>query len=545
MKWLRVWHPVLIGQIPILSAYMANRHQIGLYDLLIPAALTLVLTCMLWALLAWTLKDIAKAALAVSASLFCFLNFNLFDDYSAALSAGTSAAFAIFTLVAVLLACVALLALGMFLVFRRPNAVRTTTVWLNAFSILVTVIIVGPLASDTGRVAIYQTAKRAKPTFLSRPGEIGGPEAGVALETGPKPARLPDIYYIILDAYGRSDVLRDIYDYDNREFLNHLTKKGFYVAGRSTSNYCMTFLSLTSSLNCRYLDQKTGSDWSSFDIAIRNSSVLKTLQQFGYHFVCYASDFPPTDMRNADVYLSPALATTSRENEFYTLLLDKTPLRLRGKSWGYEDFPEDAQDLYTEQRDRTLFVFDTLGKIARDHSPKLVLAHIVCPHPPFVFGENGEDTSPRNRRYLLTDGSYYFTYYGQAADYVQGYRRQISYITKRAEQTIDEILKNSAEPPIMILQSDHGPGSRWVCDSADPDKTDLKERMSILNAYYLPGSGAKGLYEDITPVNSFRLILSNYFGAKAELLPDKSYFCSSKDPFQYVDVSARVRTGAR
>ena len=63
----------------------------------------------------------------------------------------------------------------------------------------------------------------------------------------------PDIYYIILDAYGRSDVLQTTYGIDNSVFLSQLQELGFYVAECSMSNYAQTELSLSSSLNLNYL----------------------------------------------------------------------------------------------------------------------------------------------------------------------------------------------------------------------------------------------------------------------------------------------------
>jgi len=49
-------------------------------------------------------------------------------------------------------------------------------------------------------------------------------------------------------------------------------------------------------------------------------------------------------------------------------------------------------------------------------------------------------------------------------------------------------------------------------------------RMTIFNAYYLPGGGKELLYGTITPVNTFRLILDHYFGTNLGLLDDSSYY---------------------
>ena len=72
---------------------------------------------------------------------------------------------------------------------------------------------------------------------------------------------------------------------------------------------------------------------------------------------------------------------------------------------------------------------------------------------------------------------------------------------------IDALLKNSSSPPIIIIQGDHGPGPSFRSPSID--KLCLKEKASILNAYYLPGLPSNSLYETISPVNTFRIFLTN------------------------------------
>jgi hypothetical protein len=57
--------------------------------------------------------------------------------------------------------------------------------------------------------------------------------------------------------------------------------------------------------------------------------------------------------------------------------------------------------------------------------------------------------------------------------------------------------------------------------------------MKILNAYFLPGEGAAGLYPSITPVNTFRLIFDVYFGADLELLEDVSDHSTADDFFDF------------
>ena len=61
------------------------------------------------------------------------------------------------------------------------------------------------------------------------------------------------------------------------------------------------------------------------------------------------------------------------------------------------------------------------------------------------------------------------------------------FLSKQVEAMIDRILANSPEPPVIILQSDHGSG--MCLSTEDLEQTNVRERMSILNAYYLPGAG--------------------------------------------------------
>jgi hypothetical protein len=102
-------------------------------------------------------------------------------------------------------------------------------------------------------------------------------------------------------------------------------------------------------------------------------------------------------------------------------------------------------------------------------------------------------------------------------------------------KTIDAILAKSSRPPVIIIQGDHGPGGFLDWDS--PAQTCLWERASIFNAYYLPGPNASALTPDISPVNSFRVVLNTYFSANLELLPDYTYFTSHRLTRQIIDIT--------
>jgi len=159
----------------------------------------------------------------------------------------------------------------------------------------------------------------------------------------------------------------------------------------------------------------------------------------------------------------------------------------------YPDFEYlDTSHFWYEQ---TRYVFDYLGSLPQRPGAFFVYAHINAPHGPYVFDSNGNF---RYIPYVDSDPVYYTD--------------TITYINKRLLELVDQLILQSSPDPIIIIQADHG--SHIV--SAGYSKHE------ILNAYYFPNRDFE-LYETITPVNTFRLVLIHYFDQDMELLPDKIY----------------------
>ena len=322
---------------------------------------------------------------------------------------------------------------------------------------------------------------------------------------------LPDIYYIVLDSYARADLLQQAYGYDNTPFISKLEEMGFYVAQCSQSNYMRTDLSLASTLNLDYaqsLSDKFKPDTYSrtllFDL-LKHSAVRKTLEAAGYKTVAYETGFNWSEWDDADVFMGPS-PLWSDLTSFEELLLNTTMLRLL----------EDADKINASQisnnhaRGRTSYVLDSIPELVKYPGPTFAFIHIISPHPPFVFGPDGEFTDPDA---FLNDNQKY-----PAKKYALGYTNQVTYLNTRMEQILETLINESARPPVIIVQGDHGP---WM----QPEN----KRFWILNAYYLPGHNAE-LYSSISPVNSFRIVLNDYLGTTYELLDDKSYF----SPIPYI-----------
>ena len=321
----------------------------------------------------------------------------------------------------------------------------------------------------------------------------------------------PDIYYIILDAYGREDVLREYYGFDNENFVSFLKEKDFFVANKSRSNYSLTNLSLASSLNMTLLDPllESKDDLKSYHLPllsmVDNSSVITFLKSIGYTYVHFRSDAVITESINsADVSVEPKTPVAS---VFGKMILDSTALSVF-----------DLKYFKDTLRKRTLILdaFEQLEDIPKIKGPTFTLVHLLIPHEPYVFDRNGK--IPRH-----------------TLDNKAKYIEQLVFANKKLEHLLETIFERSETSPVIILQGDHGPEGFGAC--AYPDQVFLRERMSIFNAYHFPGSAGQKLYDYITPVNSFRLLLGQYFGVEIDLLEDKSFLSMCYvNLFRFVEV---------
>lgn len=378
----------------------------------------------------------------------------------------------------------------------------------SPFNLITILLLVYPLSSIVPQVIEEKQLNAAK-LASAQAQEL--PDVSIDAITPPTTDFRPDIYYIILDSYTRADILETRYAYDNSEFLNELEQMGFFVANCSQSNYGLTSLSLTSSLNFRYLDElyPIDPDAKTGPAIIKDSAIHKILKSWGYKMVGFETGHAITEITDSDVYYSRPtdlfIPTEFDVNYFQTSMLNP---------FMREPFFQADVFLASKYRSRILFVLDKLNETAGVDGPKFVFTHILSPHPPFVLGPNGEPTLVN---YLDESGAPDLRIFGE------GYVDQLIFTNKRILDILRNIIEESPEPPIIILQGDHGPHIGKV------------PQTSILNAYYLP-EGAEGLYETISPVNSFRYVLNRYFNQSLPLLPDISRWSPNDKQLKFEEI---------
>jgi hypothetical protein len=321
----------------------------------------------------------------------------------------------------------------------------------------------------------------------------------------------PDIYVIMLDGYPRADTLGRLFDFDNGAFLTALEDRGLQVSSGSRSNYMYTKLSLASVLHMRPVqDIPAVDDEASLRSAINDNPVFDYLRERGYAIAATSAGWETESMRGADIFCAG-----EQLNDFELNLLAGTMAgRLLDLAFTGLVSERDRNGIR-----RSLECIHEVAALDLDR-PRLLFAHVPAPHLPIVFARDGSPADPR--------------LYGHTAqelpvtpvEFERAYTDGVQFLNGEVLDAIDEIQRQSATPPVIVVFSDHGSESRLNWGNAL--LSDLDERFANLFAAATPE--APSLYgDDPTPVNLFPVLLNEYLGADVPLAPDELFVSPVQD----------------
>jgi len=504
------FHPLLFSAYPVLALLALNIDQIGITATIRTLIIVCTLAISMVLLLNLIIKNWHRTAMLVSLFTTLFFSYgHLYHYLESHVVLGLNLGhhrllIAIWLFLGVL---------GVWAIFKKIKQPQRITQGLNIISIVLVSMPIFMMLTYTIR---SKTTQIEQSKVVVRDSEI-------SLQSS---SEMPDIYYIILDAYAREDVLKDNLGFDNSAFITELEKMGFYVADCSQSNYGQTSLSIASALNMDYLEQiserylggKLDMIW--MPDLIQENETRRNLKQLGYTDVTFDNGFYALLWDDADVIYSRDRSGVSRgrsllnANGFEVMLLDNSAFLILTDTFSVfadrflpiKNYPNNVH------RDRILYMLEKLTSIPTEiRSPKFVYAHIVAPHFPVVLGPDGEPV-------VLPEDS-------DPETYASGYTGEVQYLNKRILKVVREIISVSATPPVIIIQGDHG-----------HDRAGATDRMKILNAYYLPGIDKNKLYPTISPVNTFRFVFNEYFNGNYAILPDKSFHSTYQDPLKFTEI---------
>jgi hypothetical protein len=398
---------------------------------------------------------------------------------------------------------------------RRPHVAERVGTFLTLTSVLLVGWSLVKLAGESwhDRQLIQQSALLRK---LGRP-----------ITTRPAMAHAGtprDIYLIVLDEYANASVLRERLSFDNRPFEDSLRALGFIIPVVH-SNYVHTAISIPSLINASQLLELAPEMGGSKDptlpnYLVQNNRSARFLKARGYRYVLFPSQWwlasshsPEADLE-FHAWDGWSLGRSLSQTEFRRVIRAQTPIKV-------------IQPDYRDDVDYVRSTFDGMAQLARNPAPTFAFAHVLNPHPPFVFNrqcrpasrsEASTDKVKRQRRYL----------------------EQLNCLNGIILQLVTTLIRTSPQPPIILLQGDHGTNTLRFSNSPRAEDIPIekaRERLGAFGAFYLPGGGDREFGDSVTLVNVMGNVLRYYFGADLPREPDDMYLSLEDSPYRFHRVS--------
>jgi hypothetical protein len=400
---------------------------------------------------------------------------------------------------------------GLIIVCLRSGKVAAETgKFTTIFLVMLCALLLGSIATN----GIWQERGAIRAALAANYPEL--PQPSVA------PAAKPDVYFVIFDRYARADMLVQHYGHDNGAFLDALRERGFVVADDAFGAYQRTAHSVASTLNLGFIDtQGVGqgsSDWIPLYERLSAPRLFSFMQGLGYQVDTFGSWWEPTRSSaladSSDSFFAvPESLRSFSENALLSTLLEGTGLPFF--------------DARRRQCERIRHQFDALSAAKVADEPRFVFAHLLVPHPPFVIDAQGQCTS-------VAEAS--------VRTRAENYVAQLCYANSRALSMVDAILARDPDA-IIVLQSDEGPwpaqyaGEEIQNFGADVSSVDwlsvppeqLREKMATLSAIHMPGVAPAVIASEFTPVNTFRILLSEVFGVAMPRLERQAFVFHNDD----------------
>ncbi len=323
----------------------------------------------------------------------------------------------------------------------------------------------------------------------------------------------PDIYFLVFDALPSSLAMKNEWGFDNSVLDSFLLKENFYVHSKSKSNYNLTVLSVSSTLNMDYtlpidLYQDETKMYFKASASLLDNSLTRILQQQKYEI----KQYQPVSFVNKDWDGELFFADMLYMNYFYQTL----PGRMyRDLGWNISRFNNKTikNRNLEKYRRRNLSLQNDLQqtKLLVEKSCTLIkenkqfiYAHFQLPHDPFIFDSAGR-LKPTEKTITYTE-----------EEQPTAFKEQVKFTNKIIQELVLHIKKYNRQNTVIIIEGDHG--YRNIHG---------KKGYMIFDNFssvYFPDHDYRHQYATMSPVNSFRLVLNKFFAANLPLLKDSSIF---------------------
>ena len=546
---------ILISWLPLLSNWQLNRYQVSVQDLGFPLLLNTLAACIV-ALLFLRLLLIDRLAGYLGAILTTLLFTNGFDKRMDALYPLVQALDPFHQLgewqdtlysiavAGILLAIATIISIAISRIFQHKGIkFLDSTGGLTVAIVIISILQIAP---------VLHTLTIEWPQFFYRPPSL-------VANTITSSKGTPDIFYIVLDRYASQSVLDTQLHFDNSSFTQFLARSGIITNPNAHNNYPYTTMSIASTLNADYqtdiINKFSGASQQTLEPyheAIRYSSVIQRFKQLGYSYTSIGSEYEATNQ-------APLADSDTEQDGKLTLFNYTFTLNGYGKNelnrsifariikQGIHIHNIVAVSYKSQDNARAaMSQLSTLKQLAKQPPAKrLIFAHILIPHDPYVFNADGSLSTTPNSDNV-----------GKPIQ--QKYLEQVSFINNQMEDVINTIDATSNKQAVIILQADEGPYPMQLTGNVfDPIQVNaevsqgnmlnwsdsaLAMKFGNLAAYRVPQADAADSEKAEDSVNIFRLVLNTYFNQKLPYLPQciYAYADGREKPFNYTDITQRL-----
>jgi len=496
------WYPLALAAYVVLALYAQNVQVVSPWLVMRPLVLIVFGTSALYLLVFLVLRDWHRAGLVVAALLLATFSWGHFVRFVVPPNL-------IFYKTRFFVGYASVVSAFLFYVWRRKRPFQR---WTYPLNVSCTALLVWSI----GLVATSPTCRSSFAMHFLQPAEAKTPSPASVRDGH---SGYPDIYLIVLDSYPRDDVLWQHFGFRNDNFIRWLQSNGFYVVKSSRSNYNKSLWSLASCFNMDYLHVLlpacSPSDRNIADLLslFRHNRLFSLLRSHGYRILAFRTGFDYLDLdREADIYLSPAEPIA---NTFEMMLLELTPIpRILARIGG-------SESMFAHHRRRILFTFNQLSDLSQycETGPLFVYAHVICPHEPIVFDEDGQAVRLQDFFMLGAARPSWVPF----SDYAAAYIAQLKFVNRMTIRVVKSLSTND----VVAIVSDHG--------LLNPEKGDRSTTLKNFMAVRIPAdkSSPESLNNLRSLVNLFPVVIRAAFGVIVPFQADESYFVEWDHPYRY------------
>lgn len=324
---------------------------------------------------------------------------------------------------------------------------------------------------------------------------------------------LPNIYFVVPDAYTSVAVLRDILSFDNKPFIQEMKKRGFVHLPSSYSSYANTHLTFASLLQADYPVTEDSPRYKSRDdfypallYKSQMFQVAKAARHLGYTVSIVGNSWANCGGPYVDCYEGQSRGIPYEIRSF----LEMTPIPPLLRKFKTSELLSEADGV-----DAIATVMKYLSSATRPKRPYFMLIHHLSPHEPYLF-----EADCRVRSSV-------------EFDFKPDYDRAIPLYLDNLQCTNKKLIEfanyiASVDPTALIaIQADHGTWFGMQKAAGIPFKdvpeNAIRERMSVLSLVRVPDECHKWLRPDLNTVNTVRFLFGCATGTEPVYLENKSY----------------------